>query len=110
MSIIGLMSCFGFLQDDSKAAATEIEALLDSACDGYFGAVSGDAEALAINPHAPGAVIDLENAVPHGSKRVRRLPGDGYVLAGILTRIFVDVRNAGGASAAREAEYQEEQQ
>lgn len=65
-----LVAGFSFFQDHCEAATTKTEALLDLACNRNLGAVSGHAEALAINPHASSSVINLKNTIAQGAEGV----------------------------------------
>ena len=64
------MMGLGFAQDRRKVAAAEAESLLDGSGDRDFGFVAGNAEFVAVNPEAPGAVIDFKRCHSHHVERI----------------------------------------
>src|SRR5262249_26153916 len=90
-----LVPSFGFAQDDAEAAPAEAEALFDPAGHRRFAAVTGYAIVLAVDPHAPAAVVELKDAIPQRAKRVRDAACNGDIFPGKVAGIAVDVGNGG---------------
>lgn len=84
-----------FLQHHGEAAASEADALFDATSHGHFGSIAWNTKALAEDPHVSRPIIDLKDSIAYGSKRTRRSPGDGDILAGIAAWVFVYVGDAG---------------
>src|SRR5215831_1925932 len=76
----------GLPQDDSKGASADRKTLLDPSSHSNLGAAGGNAEVLAVNPHASGAVVDLVSTRAQRTKGVGNVAGNADVLVRIAAR------------------------
>jgi hypothetical protein len=63
-----LMPVLRLLENDSEAATAKREPLLHSAGNSYSCPISWNSELIAVYPHPPGAIIDLENSCAQRSE------------------------------------------
>jgi hypothetical protein len=98
-----LVSPLRFLQNNSKAASGEAEALFNTASHCHFASVTRNAKALAEYPHSSGTIVNLENSVAHCPKGTGSTTGNGDFLAGVTAWVFIDVCDTGTSWASSDA-------